>query len=51
MTTTTNLEKFKGYDRALAQCHLDNWGIIYLDEYAAPMEIEDVINVMEDEEQ
>lgn len=44
MRTTNDLSKFKGYDLVLAQCHLDNFGVIYLDdEYDEPMEIEDVI--------
>ena len=42
MKITTDLERFKGYDRSLAECHMANWGIIYLDEYLQPMEIEDI---------
>lgn len=44
MRTTNDLSKFKGYDLVLAQCHLDNFGVIYMDnDYDEPMEIEDVI--------
>lgn len=48
MRTTTNIELFKGYDRSLAICHIDNWGKIFLDEYGQPMEIEDVLNMIEE---
>lgn len=45
MKTTTNIEQFTGYNKTLAQCHMDNWGIIFIDdEYNEPMEIEDVIS-------
>ena len=44
--TTTNIEKFTGYDRAVALCHLKNWGKIYLDEYGMPMDVEDVIYML-----
>ena len=44
--TTNNLTGFTGYDYSLALCHMDNWGLVYLDEYGAPMEIEDVENMM-----
>lgn len=44
MITTNDISKFKGYDKVLAQCHLDNFGVIYLDdEYDEPLEVEDVI--------
>ena len=41
--TTKDLSRFTGYDLSLAKCHLNNWGVIYLDEYGSPIEIEDVI--------
>lgn len=48
MKTTTNVEQFKGYDRVLAQCHMNNWGKVFIDdEYNQPMEVEDVINELE----
>lgn len=49
MKTTNNINQFKGYDKVVAECHLENWGVIYLDEYEQPMEVEDVINMMEGE--
>lgn len=48
MKTTKDLSKFKGYDLTVAQCHMDNWGVIYLDEYGCPLEVEDVICMLED---
>lgn len=48
MKTTMDINQFKGYDKSVAQCHLDNWGIIYLDEYGSPMDVEDVIYMMEE---
>ena len=47
MKTTKDLTKFKGYDLSVAQCHMANWGIIYLDEYGLPMEVEDVCYMLE----
>lgn len=46
MKTTKDLNKFNGYDKVVAQCHIENWGVIYLDEYGCPMDIEDVINML-----
>lgn len=46
MTKTNDLTQFKGYDLAVAQCHLDNWGKIYLDEYGEPMDVEDVMEML-----
>ena len=48
MKTTTNIEQFKGYDRTVAECHISNWGTIYLDEYDMPMEVEDVLYMLEE---
>lgn len=48
MKTTKDLSKFKGYDLAVAKCHLENWGVIYLDEYNLPMDIDDVIYMIEE---
>ena len=47
MYTTNNLNQFVGYDLALAKCHMANWGTIYLDEFHVPMEIEDVLYMLE----
>lgn len=30
------------FDKQVAKCHLNNYGVIYLDEYACPMDIEEV---------
>ena len=49
MKTTTNINQFKGYDRVVAECHMSNWGVIYLDEYGCPMEVEEVIYMLEEE--
>ena len=49
MKTTKDLKKFSGYDLSVAQCHIYNWGVIYLDEYDKPMEVEDVIYMLEEE--
>ena len=38
------------YDRLVAECHLDNYGIIYLDDYGCPMDIEDVENTLSEYE-
>ena len=46
MKTTKNIKKFKGYDLAVAKCHLENWGIVYLDQYGLPMDVEDVIEML-----
>lgn len=50
MKTTTDLTKFKGYDLAVAKCHMENWGVVYLDEYGLPLEVEDVIYMLEEME-
>ena len=34
------------YDKTIAQCHISNWGTIYLDDYGYPMEVEEVINLL-----
>lgn len=51
MKTTTDLSKFNGYDLVVAKCQLANWGVIYLDEYELPMDVEDVIYMLELEEE
>ena len=43
--TTKEIDKFSGYDRTLAICHMDNFGIIYFDEYNMPLEIEEVYSL------
>ena len=48
MRTTNDLSKFTGYNRVLAQCHLDNWGVVYMDEYGEPLEVEDVLYMIEE---
>lgn len=48
MKTTKDLTQFKGYDLSVAECHIANWGVIYLDEYDKPMEVEDVIYILEE---
>lgn len=30
------------FDKAIGNCHLNNYGVIYLDEYGCPMDIDDV---------
>ena len=30
------------FDKQVANCHLNNYGVIYLDEYSCPMDIEEV---------
>lgn len=50
MKTTKDLTLFKGYDLSVAKCHMANWDIIYLDEYEKPMEVEDVIYMLEEVE-
>ena len=42
-------EKLTKYDLVLANCHVANYGKIYLDEFYAPMEIEDVVYMLEGE--
>lgn len=49
MKTTKDLSKFKGYDLSVAKCHLENWGVIYLDEYGLPLDVEEVIYMLEEE--
>lgn len=49
MRTIKDLTQFKGYDLVVAQCHLENWGVVYLDEYGKPMEVEDVVYMLEEE--
>lgn len=49
MKTTKDLSKFIGYDLVVAKCQLANWGIIYLDEYGLPMDVEDVIYMLKEE--
>ena len=46
--TQAEREDLTDYDKALIECHLSNWGEIYLDEYNHPMEIEDVIDMLEE---
>ena len=45
MKVTKDLNKFMGYDLVLAKCHIENWGVVYLDEYNVPMEVEDVVYI------
>lgn len=47
---TTKINNFKGYFKTLAECHLANWGVIYLDEeFSQPLEVEDVIYMLEED--
>lgn len=48
-TRKTINKNWSAYDQTVAKCHLDNWGVIYLDEYNQPMDVEDVYYMMEDE--
>lgn len=49
MKKTTSLENINKYFIPLAHCHLMSFGVIYLDEYGQPMEIEEVIEMLESE--
>ena len=49
MKTTKDLQQFVGYDLAVAQCHMENWGKIFLDEYEKPLDVEDVVYMLEEE--
>ena len=44
---TTTKNTFYGYEKLVADNHLRYWGVIYLDEYDLPMEVEDVIYMLE----
>ena len=46
--TPAEREDLTGYDLSLIECHISNWGEIYLDEYNHPMEVEDVIDMLEE---
>lgn len=41
-----DLTQFTGYDLAVAKCHIENWGVIYVDEYGLPFEVEDVMYML-----
>ena len=46
MKTTKEINKnWSAYDQRIAKLHLENYGLIYLDEYDQPMMIEDVENL------
>lgn len=48
MKRTKDIERFSGYNRTLAECHLHNWGVIILDdEYEQPLEVEEALHVIE----
>ena len=41
MKTTTKIsEKWNDYDKKVAQCQLNNYGVIFLDEYGFPIDDE-----------
>ena len=46
MKTIIDLSGFVGYDLTVAKCHLSNWGVIYLDEYGCPMDVEEVMEML-----
>ena len=46
--TVEEREDLTRYDLAVANCHIENYGHIYLDEYNHPMEVEDVEFLLED---
>lgn len=47
-TTSTINEKWSAYDKVVANCHIANWGIIYIDEeFEQPLEVEDVCYMLE----
>lgn len=48
MTTRKTInENWSNYDKAVAKCHLANWGVIYIDEYGEPIDVEEVCYMME----
>lgn len=41
MKTTTEInEKWDDYGKKVAECHLNNYGVIFLDEYGCPIDNE-----------
>lgn len=46
---TTNENKFTGYDGVVATAHLANWGVIYLDDYGLPLDVEEVMYLLGEE--
>lgn len=50
--TTKNINKFKGYDKTVAKCHLHNFGIIYYyDGINEPLEVEEVLEILDKEDE
>lgn len=41
-TTKTVNPSWNEYDKVVAECHLANYGIIYLDEYGCPIDVEEL---------
>ena len=39
--------KWNSYDVSLSKAHILNYGVVYLDDYNKPMEIEDVDYILE----
>lgn len=43
MKTRKTIDKnWNKYDQMVAECHLANYGIIYLDEYNQPVDVEEL---------
>lgn len=41
MRTTTEInEKWSDYNKSVAKCHLNNYGVIFLDDYDCPIDDE-----------
>lgn len=47
-TRKTIDQKWSAYDKSVARCHLDIWGVIYIDEYGEPIDVEEVFYMMEE---
>lgn len=45
-TRKTINSKWSAYDKMIAKVHLAEWGVIYLDEYGCPLELEDAYEVV-----
>lgn len=43
-------ECWSAYDQSVAQCHLDNYGVIYLDQYGCPIDDYYLIEMLTSEE-
>lgn len=51
MNTTTTIDPaWSDYDKTVATCHLHNWGVIYLDEYEQPIDVEEVCYLLDGDE-